>query len=280
MGYTNVVQVYQSDMSFILQEEISDYTYPFIDDLPIKGVVECYEHPDGTYETILDNLGIRRFIWEHLQNVYHILQHLKVVNITVLAKKFVLATPDATIVGHKCTFEGCIPHNKKVQKIHNWPQCQNITQVCGFLGVCGVICIFIKGFASIARLLVNRTWKGVSFMWEEPQRIVMQRLKDAICLSPALRHLDYTSKCEVILAVDTSKTAVRYILSQEGEDGKRVPNHFRSLTLMDVESRFLQAKLELYGLFRALRAVQIFIFGVADLTVEMDAKYICKRHDQ
>jgi len=42
-------------MSFILQEEIPDYTYPFINDLPIKGVVECYKHLDDTYETIPDN---------------------------------------------------------------------------------------------------------------------------------------------------------------------------------------------------------------------------------
>jgi hypothetical protein len=32
--------------------------------------------------------------------------------------------------------------------------------------------------------------------------------------------------------------------------------------------------LELYGLFQALRAVRIFIFGVANLTVEMDVKYV------
>jgi len=130
-------------MSFILQEEIPDYTYPFIDDLPIKGVVEHYEHPDSTYETISDNPGICRFIWKHLQNVYYILQHLKVVNIMVSAKKFVLAAPDATIVGHKCTFEGRIPHDKKVQKICDWPQCQNIMQVRGFLGVCGVLHMYL-----------------------------------------------------------------------------------------------------------------------------------------
>ena len=102
----------------------------------------------------------------------------------------------------------------------------------------------------------------------------MQRLKDAICLSPTLHCLDYTSRCEVILAVDTSKIAVRYILSQEGEDGKGYLNRFRLLTLTDVESCYSQAKLELYRLFRALRAVWIFIFGVANLTVEMDAKYV------
>ena len=36
MGYTNAVQIYQADMSFILQDEIPHYSYLFIDDLPVK----------------------------------------------------------------------------------------------------------------------------------------------------------------------------------------------------------------------------------------------------
>ena len=46
------------------------------------------------------------------------------------------------------------------------------------------------------------------------------------------------------------------------------------ILLSDVESCYSQAKLELYGLFHALHAVCIFIFGVNNFTVEMDAKYI------
>ena len=38
MGYTNTVQIYQADVSFILQDEIPRYSYPFIDDLPAKSV--------------------------------------------------------------------------------------------------------------------------------------------------------------------------------------------------------------------------------------------------
>ena len=68
--------------------------------------------------------------------------------------------------------------------------------------------------------------------------------------------------------------AVGYILSQEGDDGKHYPNRFGSIRLSDVESHYSQAKLELYGLFRALRAVHIFVFGVINFTVEMDAKYV------
>ena len=44
----------------------------------------------------------------------------------VSAKKFILAAPDATIVGHKCIFEGQIPHELKVQKTCDWPECETL----------------------------------------------------------------------------------------------------------------------------------------------------------
>jgi hypothetical protein len=213
MGYTNVVQIYQADMAFILQEEIPHYTMPFINDLPVKSSTTRYQDADGSYKTMPANPGIHRFIWEHLIVVNRILQRLQNVGATVSAKKFVLAAPDVVIVGHKCTFEGRIPHEAKVQKIQDWPECVSVTHVCGFLGTCGVLRIFIRNFAAIAQPLVNLTRKGVPFEWGESQKKAMQRLKDEIIKSPALRRLDYASGRDVMLAVDTSVIAVRYILS-------------------------------------------------------------------
>ena len=40
------------------------------------------------------------------------------------------------------------------------------------------------------------------------------------------------------------------------------------------ESCYLQAKLKLYGLFRMLKAVKVWIIGVKNFTVEVDAQYI------
>ena len=101
----------------------------------------------------------------------------------------------------------------------------------------------------------------------------MIHLKDKIIQSLALRRLDYKSNREVVLTVDTSVITVGFILSQEGEDGKHYLNCFGSISLTRAESRYSQAKLELYGLFHSLRAVRVFIFGVTNLVVEMDAKY-------
>ena len=143
-------------------------------------------------------------------------------------------------------------------------------QVRGFLATCGVVRIFICDFTAISQPLVNLTCKGVPFKWGDAQRNAMAQ----ITRSPALQQLDYASGREVVLAVDTSLIAVGFILSQEGEDGKHYPNQFCSISLTSVESRYSQAKLELYGLFWALRLVRVFIFGVTNLVVKLDAKYV------
>ena len=46
------------------------------------------------------------------------------------------------------------------------------------------------------------------------------------------------------------------------------------MTLSERESRYSQAKLELFGLFRALKDYWIWKIGVKNLVVEVDAKYI------
>ena len=99
----------------------------------------------------------------------------------------------------------------------------------------------------------------------------MDRLKDALVKSPALRPIDYTCDREVILSVDSSIIGVGFILSQMGEDGKRYPSRFGSITWNERERNYSQAKIELYGLMRALRAFRVFIVGLKNLTVEVDA---------
>ncbi|KAI0063722.1 hypothetical protein BV25DRAFT_1767731, partial [Artomyces pyxidatus] len=44
--------------------------------------------------------------------------------------------------------------------------------------------------------------------------------------------------------------------------------------LNDRETRFSQPKLELYGLYRALRALKVYLVGLTNFIVEVDARYI------
>ena len=73
MGFMNSPAEFQACMVFILQEEIPDIADVFIDDIPIKGPRSCYLDSEGKEETIPENPGIRRYIWEHLNDLHCVL---------------------------------------------------------------------------------------------------------------------------------------------------------------------------------------------------------------
>jgi hypothetical protein len=134
--------------------------------------------------------------------------------------------------------------------------------------------IWIRNYSQLARPLVDLTHKNVDFVWEEQHNHAMQELKEAIVSSPALIPIDYSCSRPVYLAIDSSWRAVGWILSQECEDGQRRPLRFRSIAWNERESCYSQPKIELYGLFRTLRALRIHVVGVTNLIVEMDAQYV------
>ena len=80
----------------------------------------------------------------------------------------------------------------------------------------------------------------------------------------------------IILAVNTSWIAVGFIICQCDVDNpkKLYFNRFGSITLNDREARFSQPKLEIYGLYRALRTLCLYLIGLRNLIVEVDARYI------
>ena len=120
------------------------------------------------------------------------------------------------------------------------------------------------------------TRKEAPFIFGPEQISVQEALKAALLASPALRPIDYTSPAPVILTVDTSQIAVGFLLCQCDTENPRIRRfaRFGSITLNDRESRFSQPKLELYGLFRALRSLKAYLIGVRNLVVEVDARYI------
>ncbi|OBZ76721.1 Retrovirus-related Pol polyprotein from transposon 17.6 [Grifola frondosa] len=179
---------------------------------------------------------------------------------TFSGTKSLLVAEETLVIGHRCTYKGRLPEESRVKAIENWGPCKDLSEVRAFLGTIGVVRIFIRNFAQRGTPLVYLTRKDIPFEFE----------------SPALRAIDYTSDSPVILAVDTSYIAVGFHLCQCDLENPRIRyyNRFSSITLNDRESRFSQPKLEIYGLFRALRALRLYLIGVRNLVIEVDARYI------
>ena len=274
MGATNSVAIFHGDITFVLEEEIPEKARVFIDDILIKGLKTRYEIGPNQYETITMNVHIRRFVYEHLQDLHLILQRLEHARITISAKKLIVGVPEVTMLGNCITYEGRIPDESHVKKIKDWPPCQDLTQARGFLGVTGLVRMFIKDYALIAHPLTKLTRKSQDFEWGVDQVEAFSRLKEIITTYPVLRTIDYRSGRTVILSVDSSVYAVGWVLYQLDEDSKRHPVRYDSKTWSSVESRYSQAKLELLGLLVALKNSRAYIIGLKNLKVEIDAQYI------
>jgi hypothetical protein len=214
MGWTNSVPIFHDDVTFILQPEIPNITVPYIDDVPIRDPVDRYILPDSTEECIPDNPGIRRFVWEHFQGLNRVVQRTKYCGGTYSGFKTVLCAEEITVVGHRCTPCGRLPDPSRVDKIVKWGPCRDLSEVCSFLGTIGVCRIFIASFAKCANALVHLTRKDVPFEFGPAQVAVQADLKEALLNSPALQPINYNSDSLVILAVDTSQTAVGFYLCQ------------------------------------------------------------------
>ena len=276
MGWSNSVPIFHDDVTYTLQDEIPDPAGAYVDDVSIKGPATPYLLEDGSHETIPHNRSIRRFVFEHLQNVNRIIQRLKYVGATCSGTKSTLIAREGMVLGHRCTPLGREPDPSRVDAIRNWGPCQSLTEVRAFLGTVGILRNFILGFAKIAHPLSRLTKKDVPFEWGTAQMDAQKALKAAVLNCPAIRAIDYKSSAPVILAVDTSNIAVGFFLAQcdAQRPNVRYYNRFCSITLNEREARFSQPKLELYGLYRALGSLKVYLVGLRSFIVEMDARYV------
>ena len=73
--------------TFILQPEMPDNAMSYIDDVFSIGPESTYQREDGTYETIPENPGIRRFIFEQCINDNRVLHRLQALVLLYLRRR-------------------------------------------------------------------------------------------------------------------------------------------------------------------------------------------------
>ena len=162
------------------------------------------------------------------------------------------------VVSHHCIYKGWLPEESCVEKIVNWGPCHDLSEVQAFLGIVGVICIFIFNFVHCAHPLTMLMWKDFPFIFGLEQVVAQEDLKLALLSLPACCPIDYSLPANVILIVNTSYFMVNFHLCQCSLDNPCIWYYiwFGSITLNNYKSQFLQLKLKLYSLFCPLHALK------------------------
>ncbi|KAK4701455.1 hypothetical protein P7C70_g4776, partial [Phenoliferia sp. Uapishka_3] len=265
-GATNSVAEYQRVMVHVLAEEIPEYAGVFVDDVGIKGPTSIYDN-----ERIPENPGIRRFVWEYAITLERVLFRFEEAGLTVSGPKAAAIVPALNIVGTVCSIEGRRMSKATKNKVANFPVPINVSEVRGFLGICTYVRIWIEKFADIARPIRDLTRNGAEFIWTTECQESFEQLKQIVGKDLLLAKIEYGAGAgKIILAVDSSQVAAGGVIFQEDSQGKRRPARYESLTFTETESRYSQPKLELAGVAKMLKKLQMFLWG-QHFILEVDA---------
>ncbi|GBG71626.1 hypothetical protein CBR_g9042 [Chara braunii] len=246
-----------SRMLAVVGDMFSEKCEPYIDDNPIKGA----EENDETEV----QLGIRKFVWDHLQDIEDLLRRFLVYNITASGPKSILAVPEVTILGFRCGAYGRKPDPAKTDKISQWSTpLRTATEVRAFLCVVGFWRIFIKNFVKIAEPIRAMIREDGTMDWTEEREGAVQKLKDILTSETvALSAPCFNDEVgrPFILETDGEPLAVGGVLIQRDAGEKERPIRFESRTLNSAVRRYSQFKKEVLAILHCLKTFHAHLFG-------------------
>ena len=123
-------------------------------------------------------------------------------------------------LGHVVGREGIHTDPVKIQRVKEWPQPSNLTDVNSFMGLAAYYQRFITNFASVAEPLVNLRRKDVKWDWNSDCEGAFKALKAALCAAPVLAYP--TRDDPFILDTDASNDGIGAVLSQKQNGVERV----------------------------------------------------------
>lgn len=151
---------------------------------------------------------------EHLEHLETVFSVLRKEQLFVKMSKCLFAVNQVEYLGHIISGDGVATDPTKVVAVSDWPTPANVTQLRGFLGLCGYYRRFVKDFCPIARPLHDALKKD-NFHWTPLQDSAFKALKQALITAPVLALPDFSSP--FVLETDASGTGLGAVLMQQGK---------------------------------------------------------------
>ena len=148
---------------------------------------------------------------------------------------------------------------EKIQRIKDWPEPQNVTDVQSFLGFGNFCRQFIGGYSEITTPLSQLTRKGVLFLMGPKEKAAMEELKKRFTEEPVIH--SFFEDRPSILQTDASDTCSGAVHLQPDENGKLHPVAYYSEKHSPAEQNYDIYEKELMAGVKALRHWKIYLLG-------------------
>ncbi|MEE4247031.1 MAG: reverse transcriptase domain-containing protein [Kangiellaceae bacterium] len=238
-GVANGPACFQRIMHRVLGEYAYKFALLYLDD------VICY---GKTFEDTFNHLGL-------------ILGKLEAAGMKIKPEKTQLFRKQVTFLGHEVCEHGIRTSPDKIQKVQEWPQPKNITELRGFLGLAGYYRRFINKFAQISEPLNNLTRKDIKFEWTPACQKAFETLKEKLTSSPLLSYPRFDKDAgKFILDVDASDQAVGGNLLQL-QDGKETVIAYASQAMNEHQKNYCTTMKEMLALVQFLEHYRPYLVG-------------------
>ena len=195
-GLTNLPAIFQTMINELLRNLINTgKVVAFIDDVIVEMEIEK----------------------EHDELVMEVIKRLEENDLYVKPEKYKWKVWKVGFLGVVIGPEGIKIEKEKVKKVLNWPMPKCIKNVQKFLELANYYCQFIKGFASIAKLLHDLIKKNQKWNQIEKQKEAFRELKERFTRELVLVAPDLDKKIQ--MEIDVSDYVTGGVLSMECEDG-------------------------------------------------------------
>ena len=226
-----------------------------------------------TYKSVIiymdDVVCFSRDVDSHIQDLDKVFSRLRSANLKAKPAKCVFGTNQVTYLGHILSSKGILPNPDKTKVIDNFPVPRTQKQVRSFLGIANYYRRFINGYSTIVSPLTKLLCKTVIFEWTEDCQKAFHRVKKELTNPPILAYPDMNQK--FIVSTDASTSAVGFILSQVGQDGREHPISYGGRALRGSELKYAIPQLECLAIVEAVKVFHPYLHA-RPFTVVTDHK--------
>lgn len=174
-------------------------------------------------------------------------------------KKCSFAMQEILYLGHVINSEGSRPDPAKINCVQHFPVPRNVSELRGFLGLCGYYRRYVKSFSKLAGPLTALLRKDVLYNWGFEQQRAFEELKERLISPPILVRPDFSQR--FILKTDYSETAIGAILAQLGADGQERVVAYASKSLTAAERNYSTTEGECLAVVWGVKHFRPYLFG-------------------
>jgi hypothetical protein len=130
-------------MNYVLRDSNGKYVAVYINDIIIYS---------STFE-------------EHIDHINQVFEALRKAGLKIKLKKCHFCFSNLEFLGHIVGRDGIMVDPKKIEKVQNFPQPRNVTELRAAIGLFSYYRRFIKGFSQICKPMLSLLKKDAPFIW-------------------------------------------------------------------------------------------------------------------